>query len=295
MRKLPSTQALRAIESFARHGKVWQVADELNLTRSAVSHQLRLLESDLGFQILNRVGTGVELTQRGHAYAKDIRKALNIITSSAVRNASAGIGGKINISCAPGFASSWLCLNIGKFKEAYSDVTISLTTPQKVSDISDQNVDIFITFGRDFSADAEIELLKRIESTPLCSPAYLNKFDGFSNHADLQQATLLHLSDYQDWEDWNRAIGQPIEFAQKGIIFNDLNLVYSAALASQGIAIGDEFLCSDAIKKGQLVAPFDRTLPCEGAYYIAIPYGKSLTPAHTAFLEWLKDELARNS
>ncbi len=63
--RIPSTQALRALVSFARHGTVWQAADELNLTRSAVSHQLRMLERDLDFHMLNRVGTRVELTPQG--------------------------------------------------------------------------------------------------------------------------------------------------------------------------------------------------------------------------------------
>jgi LysR family glycine cleavage system transcriptional activator len=294
MRRIPSTQALRAIESFARHGKVWQVADELNLTRSAVSHQLRLLESDLGFQILHRVGTRVELTQRGQAYARDIRKALNMITSSATRNASEGVSGVITVSCSPGFATSWLCLNIGKFKEAYSDITVSLTTPRRLDDISDPNADIFIAFGRDFPGDAEVRLLKRVTFTPLCSPAYLNKFDGFSDPESLIHATLLHIGNYRDWEDWNRLTGQPIELARRGITFTDMNLVYSAALASQGIAMGDEFLCGDAINKGLLVRPFDVTLPCESAYYLAIPHGKSLNAAYQAFLDWLKDEITHN-
>ena len=61
MKRIPSTQALRALDSFTRHGSVWKAADELNLTRSAVSHQLRLLERDLGFQLLNRIGTRIEL------------------------------------------------------------------------------------------------------------------------------------------------------------------------------------------------------------------------------------------
>ena len=71
MKRIPSTQALRALDSFTRHGSVWKAADELNLTRSAVSHQLRLLERDLGFQLLSRVGTKIELTEQGLGYALD--------------------------------------------------------------------------------------------------------------------------------------------------------------------------------------------------------------------------------
>jgi LysR family glycine cleavage system transcriptional activator len=63
--RIPSTQALRALDAFARHGSVWRAADELHLTRSAVSHQLRLLERDLGFELLKKIGKGVALTPRG--------------------------------------------------------------------------------------------------------------------------------------------------------------------------------------------------------------------------------------
>ena len=74
--RVPSTQALRALDAFARHGSVWRAAEELRLTRSAVSHQLRFLERDLGFDLLKRAGKGVSLTPQGQRYAAEVRKAL---------------------------------------------------------------------------------------------------------------------------------------------------------------------------------------------------------------------------
>ena len=106
MPRIPSTQALRALESFARLGTVWQAADELHLTRSAVSHQLRLLERDLGFQLLNRVGTRIELTLQGQGYAREIRRALVTIAGSAVRHSGRGVTGELKLSCPPGFAAT---------------------------------------------------------------------------------------------------------------------------------------------------------------------------------------------
>ena len=83
--RIPSTQALRALDAFARHGSVWKAADELRLTRSADSHQLRLLESDLGFALLRRAGKGVGLTARGRRYANDVRKALALSRDPALK------------------------------------------------------------------------------------------------------------------------------------------------------------------------------------------------------------------
>ena len=131
MKRIPSTQALRALDSFTRHGSVWKAADELNLTRSAVSHQLRLLERDLGFQLLNRIGTRIELTEQGLGYALDVRKALNTIAGSAVRHANRGVSGSINVCCTPGFASSWLCSHVSSFRESHPDVRLSISTPMR--------------------------------------------------------------------------------------------------------------------------------------------------------------------
>lgn len=85
IKRFPSIQALRAIESVERNGALWRAAAELNVTRSAVSHQLRLLETDLGFKILERNGNRTEITPRARAYAEDVRRALSMIATSTAR------------------------------------------------------------------------------------------------------------------------------------------------------------------------------------------------------------------
>src|SRR5258706_7725093 len=134
--RIPSTQALRALDSFARYGSVWKAADELGLTRSAVSHQLRLLESDLGFELMRRVGKGVALTARGRRYAISVRKALVMIGEAAAQHDDHGIGGPLVISCTPGFASLWLCTHIGEFLERYPQVALSIRTPRPLHETS---------------------------------------------------------------------------------------------------------------------------------------------------------------
>ncbi len=291
MARIPSTQALRALESFARYGTVWQAADELNLTRSAVSHQLRLLERDLGFRLMNRIGTRVELTPQGQAYATDIRRALSMIAGSATRNAARGVTGSLSVSCPPGFASSWLCGKVGGFVEAFPDVTLSVQTPRRLDDVSNPDVDIFITFGLGNQPDMEVELLKEVDFTPLCSPAWLNRFESMSDTGALLGATLLHLGDYDDWEGWFRLAGMPVETAHRGLRFADMNLVYAAALGAQGIAMGDEFICQAAIRAGQLVRPFDLSLRSVRSYFVVVPPEKAGNPAVAAFRDWLLGEL----
>ncbi|MBS0564152.1 MAG: LysR family transcriptional regulator [Proteobacteria bacterium] len=291
MSRVPSTQALRALESFARHGTVWQAADELNLTRSAVSHQLRLLERDLGFRMMNRIGTRVELTPQGHAYAADVRRALSMISGSATRNASRGVTGTLTVSCPPGFASSWLCPKIGGFYEAFPDVVLSVVTPRRLDDVSNPDVDIFITFGHGNQPGMDVELLKEVMFTPLCSPILLNRLDGLDSPATLLRATLLHLTDFQDWEAWFVLAGLPAEAAHGGIRFSDMNLVYAASLEAQGVSMGDEFICQQAMQSGLLVRPFDLAIRSPRGYFMVVPPEKSGNPAGAAFRDWLRDEL----
>ena len=289
--RLPSTQALKALESFDRHGSIWQAADELNLTRSAVSHQLRLLERELGFQLMEKVGTRAELTRRGKAFARDVRGALRMLTSSAERNATMGMGGTIVVSSPPGFATAWLCPNIGDFHSKYPDIAIKVETPRRLDDTSNPAVDVFVTFGTDNRAGILVELLQQVEFTPLCSPAYLNQFGGFAHPRAVKDARLLHISDHRDWEDWFDLLGLPLDRARTGVVYSDMNMVYVSALAGQGLAMGDRFTCKTAIEAGQLVQPFDQATPSAKAYYLATPEGKLDSPAVTAFRDWVKKSL----
>lgn len=294
MKRIPSTQALRALDSFTRHGSVWKAADELNLTRSAVSHQLRLLERDLGFQLLNRVGTRIELTEQGLGYALDVRKALNTIAGSAVRHANRGVSGSINVCCTPGFASSWLCGQISGFREAHPDVKLAISTPMRLDDVSNPDVDVFISFGTGYWPDMQVELLVEVEFTPLCSPVLINKTVSLSDPADIRRACLLHLGDDDDWEEWLTIAGVDPAYAQTGIVFSDMNLVYAAAMSGQGIAMGDEFICRHAMATGQLVRPFDINIKSKRAYYLVVSEAKADNKTVIAFCDWLKEEVMKN-
>lgn len=291
MARIPSTQALRALESFARLGTVWQAADELNVTRSAVSHQLRLLEQDLGFPLYTRVGTRIELTVRGRAYASDVRKALSVIAGSASRNVGRGLSGQLTLSCTPGFAAAWLSTKIGRFRAICPDVQLSVITPRRLDDVSNPDADLFIAFGTGNFPGGQTELLKEVEFTPLISPILLNRLGGMKDFADVQRGDLLHLVNRSDWVDWLRLAGLGEDIAAGGLTFCDMNLVYAAAMNAQGIAMGDGFICREAMEGGQLVRPFELAVRSPKSYYLVIPEEKAAIPAVTEFRAWIREEL----
>ncbi|UCI06524.1 LysR substrate-binding domain-containing protein [Mesorhizobium sp. B1-1-8] len=292
--RIPSTQALRALDSFARHGSVWRAADELHLTRSAVSHQLRLLERDLGFDLLQRIGKGVALTPRGQRYAADVRKALTVLGDAVTQGGGAGVGGSFAISCPPGFASMFLCTHIGEFQQMYPDVALSVLTPRRLDDVSNPEADAFIAFGVGNWPNRAVELLCEVSFTPLCSPTLLNKVGGFSKPADVLRANLLHLSDTEDWARWLALSKVENPDTEGGIFFSDMNLVFSAAIAGQGIALGDELTGRRALSEGRLVKPFEATVPSPRAYFLVFEHAKANHPVLNAFSDWLRAKLSEN-
>jgi LysR family glycine cleavage system transcriptional activator len=289
--RIPSTQALRALECFARHGSVWRAAEEMNLTRSAVSHQLRFLERDLGFDVLKRVGKGVALTAQGKRYAADVRRALTLIGDAAIQYGDRGIRGSLNVSCTPGFASHWLCTHVAEFKDIYPDIALRIVTPPRLDDVGNPDVDAFIAFGDGSWTNHSVELLSQVEFTPLCSPVLLNRIGGLTEPVDVFRAPLLHLGDHNDWARWFAAAGAPAADFGQGIVFSDMNLVFAAATAGQGIAMGDELTCRKAMDAGQLLRPFDLAIKSPHAYYLVMEHHRSGNPAMLAFSDWLRSSL----
>lgn len=291
IKRYPSIQALRAIESVARNGALWRAAAELNVTRSAISHQLRLLEQDLDFKIIERIGNRTEITPRALAYAEDVRRALSMIATSSARVAQKGVRGRLTVSAPPGFVAAWLCLHMGDFLAKYPEVVLNVLSTHNLADTNNPEVDTFITFGREPRAHVEAEPLLSVEFTPLCSPAYLSRFQNFNDLGILEAATLLHTSDFSDWEAWMRLSGLPPENARRGICYSDMNIVYTAVMAGEGIAIGDTVLWGKELRDGQLMRPFAQSLHADTGYFLCTPEENLENPIVTEFHNWLKTRL----
>jgi LysR family glycine cleavage system transcriptional activator len=287
--RIPSTQALRALDSFARLGSVWQAAEELKLTRSAVSHQLRLLEKELGFELLRRRGKGIGLTPLGRRYANDVRKALLIVRDAGTQYGEVSIAGSLRVKCTSGLASLWLAPRIGEFQEMFPDIALSIETPLGAGDSA---ADVLVAFCEGAWPNRVVERLREVHIAPVCSPVLLNRLGGLAEPADLLRATLLHHVEFDPWMRWFAAAGVAAPEPIGGILFSDLNLVVTAAMAGQGIALGDPVICGRALDEGRLVRPFDIGLSCARSYNLVIDPAKLEQPTVVVFCEWLKSRFA---
>lgn len=286
--RIPPMHTLKALDAFARLGTVRAAAEELGVTRSAISHRLSMLEDLLGFEVLRRCGKGIALTPRANRYAQDVHKSLTLLTSAQQNSDSQVIEGTLRISSTAGFAAMWLCGHIAAFHAEFPQIHVHITTSRELDDVSAGDVDLFIAFGDGNWPHHLVKHLYDVEFMPMCSPTLLNTVGGLTQPSDVLRLGMLHLRSWDDWGRWLTV--NDIEFPSRsaGITFSDLNLVQSAAIAGQGIMMGDEFTCATALARGQLVAPFPTRIKSTGGYYLVRERRKPATPAATVFIRWLE-------
>ncbi|MBZ8131879.1 transcriptional regulator [Afifella sp. IM 167] len=288
--RLPSLHALQAFDSLARLGSMRLAAEELHLTPSAISHQVRFLEQELCDKLIARRGRGVELTDFGRHYAREVRKALTILDRARDLDEGPELSGRLCISCAPGFAIFWLCNHLGAFRALYPKVDLVISTPQQLDAVNERDVDLYIAFGSGNWPDHATELLSELEFTPYCSPTLLREFGGRLEMEDLERTPLLHMGSHDDWTRWLASAGVRIE-ARRGIVLSNMYLVLAAAIAGLGVAIGDDIACAAALRSGQLVRPFSLSVPSLNAYYLVAETQKAQEPVTLAFADWIKTTL----
>lgn len=292
-RQLPPLSMLRAFEAAARHGSFAKAADELGVTHSAVSHQIRGLEDWLGQALFVRRARKVELSAVGEELAAPLTRALDIM-AEAVAATQAAVDendrGPVLVSVEPAFAARWLVLRLDRFYAAHPDVQLHLVPTPDFVEFETGGADLAIRYGRADWPDLVAEKLLGSASFPVVSPSLLARGQGLQEPNDLAAYTLIHEDSFEDWAGWLKAAGATAVDPLKGPIFDDAHLTLEAAASGQGVALADEALAAAALADGRLVRPFALTLETAAAYHVVYPKERPLRPEAEAFRNWLLKE-----
>jgi LysR family glycine cleavage system transcriptional activator len=286
MRRLSMT-ALLAFDALARHGSASRAAEELRLTRSAVSHQIRHLEERIGTKLVLRAGRGLRLTPEGALYAQRLRTALHALTDATHRAREPTVAGKLRISCIPSLATRWLAVHIGAFRRMHPKADLEISTSNDPSDVYRSDIDIFIRYGSGRWEDRWVRPLAQIEFYPVCSPQLLNRSVGLRSPDELQRYDLIHVADRADWARWFAAAKATHINAPVGLWFADAHLGLDAAAAGHGIALGDDVLASEDLRTGRLVRLSDTAIPAPEAYYVIADSAGMSHIVRRVFVDWL--------
>src|SRR5215470_9741924 len=276
--RLPSLNGLRAFEAAARHLSFTQAASELNVTQTAISHQIRRLEEELGIRLFVRKNRALALTPEAKEYLPGIRAAFNDLRLATDRLLRSGDKDNVlTVSTLASLAAKWLLPRLSAFQETHPEIDVRITTSTGLVDFSNGDVDAAIRYGRGNWPGVRSEWLMADEMFPVCNPE------------DLKDHVLLHnTNNSDDWRLWLTAAGLPADISkQPGITFDLILMTVQAAIDGMGVAMGRTTYVKDDIAKGRLMVPFEITLPADAGFYIVSPEGGTDSPKLRAFRQWL--------
>jgi LysR family glycine cleavage system transcriptional activator len=291
MSRLPSLNALRCFEAAARSGSFSRAAEELNVTQSAVSHQVRQLEQWFGISLFDRMGRQTMPTPKGQELARSLAEAFDIVAAACRRIAQSEAGPALTIAALPSIATIWLIPRLSRFFEEHPEVSVKVIYAFADQKIDFEETDIAILWGPGEWQGCRSTRLLPGNTVAVCNPSYLDKEGPFNVPQAILGKPLLHDTDRLDWQNWMRHAGLKHAGPSPGPIFQDFNLLRAAALAGQGIALCPRSLIADDLASGRLVQLFDTEIKLDYAYSIIEPasIAKRRSDAIDLFKEWLFD------
>jgi len=293
-RKLPSPIALRSFEAAARNLSFTRAAQELYVTQSAVSHQVRALEEELGIRLFLRLTRQLRLTEAGSALLLAVRGAFDRIEETVEELKASSGSSPLRISLTTYLAARWFTRRLGRFSAQHPDVEIHLQLSNDDIDFKRTELDLAIIWGYGDWQELESQLLMPLELITVCSPRLLHGGPPLSDISDLHHYPLLHESGRGLWKFYQSAVGSGDIHSGRNIVMDDPNVVHQACIEGQGIALGAETLLADELEQGSLVQPFAHSVQL-GGYYIVCPPGALARPNVAAFQRWLLEEAGQPS
>jgi LysR family transcriptional regulator, glycine cleavage system transcriptional activator len=294
-RNSPSPVALRAFEAAARHLSFTLAAQELYVTQSAVSHQVKALESNLGVRLFVRLTRQLRLTEGGDQLYAVLRDSYDRIQETVDQLRHGAGAGPLRISVRPYFAARWLTRRLGHFSAQHPDIEMHLHLTNEEVDFNRTDTDLSIAWGRGRWAGLIAEHLIPGHIIAVCSPSLVANGPLLERIENLSQHTLLHESNHPLWHDWLVEAGAGNVSSNRNIAMDDPNVVHQAAIEGQGVALGVEALLEDEISQGRLVRLFDRSIELDGSYYLLHSPDARSRLNTSAFLDWMLSETGQTS
>ncbi|QOZ12410.1 transcriptional regulator GcvA [Bradyrhizobium sp. CCBAU 51765] len=288
--RLPSLNGLRAFEAAARHLSFTLAASELNVTQTAISHQIRRLEEELGIRLFIRQNRALALTPEARDYLPGVRAAFNDLRLATDRLLRKEDDKVLTVSTLASLAAKWLLPRLADFQEQHPGIDVRITTSTSLVDFQRDNVDAAIRYGRGQWPGVRADWLMADELFPVCSPSLLRGDKPLRRPEDLRNHPLLHTSNANsdDWRLWLTAAGLPADIARHpGITFDMIFMTIQAAIDGIGVAMGRTSYVQDDIAKGRLVVPFKIALPADAGFYLVAPEGRREAPKLASFRQWL--------
>lgn len=284
--RLPLT-ALRSFEAAGRRLSFSRAAEELYVSQAAISRQIRELEDLIGRPLFDRLHRSVALTDAGRELLAQLTQSFDEIDRT-LTDIQARSGTIVRVSSEPFFAGSWLLPRLNAFQQQHPGVDVAVDVDTRLVEFRTHEADLAIRYSATRTSWPRTQAKHLFDSvaSPMLSPKLQASGALLRTPADLSAYTLLHEENRDGWSRWFEAAGAESVTAQRGPIFQDGSLATRAASLGHGVALGDPVLNLSEIKSGELVQPFEMTIPFGRNWLVAADFD-ALSPSAKAFADWL--------
>jgi DNA-binding transcriptional LysR family regulator len=273
-RSLPSLDLLRGFEAAARNLSFTRAAQELYLTQSAVSRQVKAIEDHLGVALFARRHRALLLTEAGHELYRATAQALQQLGDAASKIRDRGAGRTLTVTATIGFASLWLIPRLTDFRSRRPDIDIRIAADNKMVDLEREGIEVAVRYCTPKAAPAGAVRLFGEVVLPVCSPNSLTRSAPLTRPEDLSRHILLHfepadgITPWLSWTVWLEVMQQQGLKPAGSLRFSQYDQTIQAAIDGQGVALGTTPLVRHLIKQGRLIAPLARKFESSRAYYL---------------------------
>jgi len=290
--RLPPLNLFRAFEAAAWHTSFTLAAEELGVTQSAISQQVRQLEEFLGMRLFQRSPRRLQLTPEGAIFASTVREALAMMGRACARLRDPGTPSTLNVSVYPSFGARWLGRRIAAFVDRHPQIKVTIMGSKDTVQFSRQGVDIAVRWGNGTWPGAIAQSLGRQPIFPVCSPAYLASARKLRRPRDLTAHRLLQMLDGNHWPAWFEAAGEPGVTFDQGVHFSDATMMLDACAEGQGIGLASYLLLEGDLRSGRLVRAFDFGIEIGEGFHLLWDASLASKPPVGAFRDWILAEAA---
>jgi LysR family glycine cleavage system transcriptional activator len=290
-RFIPPLNPLRFFDVVAQTHNLTSAARELNVTQSAVSRQIAVLESYLGVELFRRERQGVKLTPAGARYAARILPAFVEISNATNELVAGSSDSALRVRTYTSFATQWLLPRLARFEESHRDIQIDIVTGMRDVDFTRDSVDLSIQSGvAEAPEDEDCVTLFHDALDPVCTANYR---DTLAEGSGRPLRLLLARYSHADWEDWiahsSPAVIERMERAERSSYSISL-LAWRAASQNLGLAMGQLAMLSEELNRGDLIRPFSQPLKRDAAYRLMRPKAGPRNTKREIFCDWLINE-----
>ena len=298
-----SLDLLKGFEAAARHLSFTRAAQELSLTQSAVSREIKTLEEQLGRPLFNRVNRGLRLTDAGEALYRAVGEALKLIEGATDRLALSRYGETLTVTTSAPVASMWLVPKLSHFIRLHPEVDVRSVAAEQQLDLERERIDLAIRWARPGLTVPGGEPLFDVHMFPVCSPALvrdcarpLRSPVDLVRHVLLDLSTVTSTGPWSDWAPWLEAMKLGDLNPAGTLHFSHYDQVVQAAIDGSGVAIGRLPHTARHLRDGLLVAPFGaEAVLRRGTYFVLVSPRSAERSVVKAFVAWLHDEVRKDA